>query len=160
MVPCRYVRYRSRSDGTPPNDRSKSPIDETKEKKLYPRATKGYGQGDQKLIDAGFIKVSYPKWMANVLVKKANEKWRCIDFTNLNKACLKNNYTLLRIDQLVNATVGHELLSFMDAFSGYNQIRTVPEDEKKTLSLLTRLFCYSMMTFGLKNVGATSAIGE
>ena len=77
----------------------------------------------QKLIVAKFIRqVYYPNWLANVvMVKKANGKWRmCVDFTDLNRACPKDSYSLPRIDQLVDSTVGHKLLSFMDAFSGYN----------------------------------------
>ena len=76
-----------------------------------------------KLLSAGFIQeVYYPDWLANVvLVKKANEKWRmCVDFTNLNKTCPKDNFPLQRIDQLVDSTAGHKLLTFIDAFSGYN----------------------------------------
>ena len=58
------------------------------------------------------------------MVKKANGKWRmCVDFTDLNKASPKDSYPLPRIDQLVDSTAGHQLLSFMDAFSGYNQIK-------------------------------------
>ena len=66
--------------------------------------------------------VYYPDWLANVvIVKKANGKWRmCVEFTDLNKACLKDSYPLPHIDQLVNSTTGHRLLSFMDAFPGYN----------------------------------------
>ena len=77
----------------------------------------------QKLTLAKFIReVYYPDWLANiVMVKKTNGK--CVDFTDLNKACPKDSYPLPRIDQLVNSTVGHRLLSFMDTFSGYNQIR-------------------------------------
>ena len=57
-------------------------------------------------------------------MKKANGKWRiCVDFTELNKACPKNSYPLPWIDQLVDSTTKHPLLSFMNAFSGYNQIR-------------------------------------
>ena len=77
----------------------------------------------QKLTTARFIReVYYPNWLANVvMVKKANGKWRmCIDFTDLNKAYPKDSYPLPRIDQLVDSTAGHQLLSFMDAFSGYN----------------------------------------
>ena len=77
----------------------------------------------QKLIAAKVIReVHYPGWLANVvMVKKANGKWRmCVDFTDLNKACPKDNYPLPRIDQLVDSTASHKLLSFMDAFSGYN----------------------------------------
>ena len=76
-----------------------------------------------KLLAAGFIReVYYLEWLANVvLVKKANGKWRmCVDFTNLNKACPKDSFHLPRIDQLVDSTTGHKLLTFMDAFLGYN----------------------------------------
>jgi len=63
------------------------------------------------------------------LVKKKNGKWRvCIDFTNFNEACPKDNYPLPKIDQLVEVTVGYELLNFMDAYSGYNQIKMHPPD--------------------------------
>ena len=69
--------------------------------------------------------VYYPDWLANmVIVKKANGKWRmCADFMNLNKACPKDSYPLSRVEVLVDSTAWHQLLSFMDAFSGYNQIR-------------------------------------
>ena len=69
--------------------------------------------------------VYYPGWLANVvMVKKANGKWRmCVNFTDLNKSCPKDSYPLPHIDQLVDSTVGHKLLNFMNAFSGYNQIR-------------------------------------
>ncbi|XP_074356057.1 uncharacterized protein LOC141695732 [Apium graveolens] len=78
-----------------------------------------------RLLEVGLIKESfYPEWLANpVLVKKLNGKWRtCVNFTDLNKACQKDSFPLSRIDQLVDATAGHALLSFMDAYSGYNQI--------------------------------------
>ena len=84
-----------------------------------------------KLLMAGFIrKVYYPDWLANIiLVKKANGKWRmCVDFTDLNKACPKDSFLLPRIDQLVDSTAGHKLLTFMDTFSGYNQIKMAEED--------------------------------
>ena len=77
----------------------------------------------QKLTLAKFIReVYYPDWLANVvMVKKANGKWRmCVDFTDLNKACPKDSYPLPHIDQLVDSMAGHRLLSFMDAFFGYN----------------------------------------
>ena len=84
-----------------------------------------------KLLTAGFIwEVYYPEWLANVvLVKKANGKWRmCVDFTDLNKACPKDSFPLPRIDQLVDSTTRHKLLTFMDTFSRYNQIRMAKED--------------------------------
>ena len=102
--------------------------------------------------------VYYPEWLANVvLVKKANGNWRmCVDFTGLNKACPKDNFPLPRIDQLVDSTAGHKLLTFMDAFSRYNQIRMVTEDQEKTAFITSKgLYCYKVMSFGLKNAGAT-----
>ena len=108
-------------------------------------------------MTAGFIReVYYPEWLANVvLVKKANGKWRmCVDFTDLNKACPKDNFPLPRIDQLVDSTAGQKLLTFMDAFSGYNQIKMAKEDQEKTAFITSQgLYCYKVMPFRLKNVG-------
>ena len=113
----------------------------------------------RKLLEASFIReVYYPDWLANVvMVKKPNGKWRmCIDFTDLNRACPKDSYPLPQIDTLVNSTARHELLSFMDAFSGYNQIRMKEEDQEKTSFVTSQgIFCYKVMSFGLKNAGAT-----
>uniref|UniRef100_A0A2N9HJR6 Uncharacterized protein n=1 Tax=Fagus sylvatica TaxID=28930 RepID=A0A2N9HJR6_FAGSY len=113
----------------------------------------------EKLLTAGFIReVFYPDWLANVvMVKKANGKWRmCVDFTDLNKACPKDSFPLPRIDQLVDSTAGHRLLTFMDAFSGYNQIMMDESDQEKTAFITSKgLFCYRVMPFGLKNAGAT-----
>jgi len=91
------------------------------------------------------------------MLKKANGKWRMfVDFTDLNKACPKDSYPLPRIDQLVDSTVGHQLLSFMDAFSGYNQIKMEEADQEKTSFITSQgLFFYKVIPFGLKNVGAT-----
>ncbi|XP_019053694.1 PREDICTED: uncharacterized protein LOC109114857 [Nelumbo nucifera] len=113
----------------------------------------------QKLLNAGFIReVHYPIWLSNVvMVKKANGKWRiCIDFTNLNRAYPKDSFPLSRIDHLVDTTTGYELLSFTDAFSGYNQIKMHPDDEENT-SFITEhgTYCYRVMPFGLKNARAT-----
>ena len=113
----------------------------------------------RKLLEVGFIReVYYPNWLANVvMVKKSNGKWRmCVDFTDLNKACPKDSYPLPRIDTLVNSTARHELLSFMDAFSSYNQIKMNEEDQEKTSFVTSQgLFCYMVMPFELKNAGAT-----
>ena len=110
-------------------------------------------------MSAGFIReVYYPDWLTNVvLIKKANGKWRmCVDFTDLNKACPKNNFLLLRIDQLVDSTEKHKLLTIMDAFLGYNQIKMAEEDQEKTTFIMSQgLYCYKVMPFELKNVGAT-----
>ncbi|CAL9000917.1 unnamed protein product, partial [Prunus brigantina] len=112
-----------------------------------------------KLKAIGFIReATYPVWLANsVMVRKAKGGWRmCQDYTDLNKACPKDSFPLPRIDQLVDATAGHELLSFMDAYSGYNQIFMDPADSEHTAFITDRgLYCYNVMPFGLKNAGAT-----
>ena len=91
------------------------------------------------------------------MVKKANGKWRmCVDFTDLNKACPKDSYPLPWINTLVDSTARNQLLSFMDAFSGYNQIKMKEADQEKTSFVTSQgLFCYKVMPFGLKNAGAT-----
>ena len=113
----------------------------------------------RKLLEAGFIReVYYLDWLANVvMVKKSNGKWRmCVDFTNLNRACPKDSYPLPRIDTLVDSTARHELLSFTDAFSGYNQIKMNEEDQDKTSFITSQgLFFYKVMPFELKNAWAT-----
>ncbi|KAL2251529.1 UNVERIFIED_CONTAM: Retrovirus-related Pol polyprotein from transposon [Sesamum indicum] len=112
-----------------------------------------------KLLEAKHIRpVQYPEWLANVvLVPKPNGKWcLCIDFTNLNKACPKDPFPLPRIDLLVDSTSGCEMLSFLDAYQGYNQISLAPEDQEKTSFVTDQgIFCYNVMPFGLKNAGAT-----
>ena len=112
-----------------------------------------------KLLQAGAIReVEYPEWLANVvLVKKANDKWRLyINFTDINRASQKDSFPLPRIDLIVDAIAGHELLSFMDAFSGYNHINMDPDDQEKTSFFTGQgTYCYRVMPFGLKNAGAT-----
>ena len=84
-----------------------------------------------KLKQAGAIKeVFYPKWLANtIVVKKKSGKWRvCVDFTDLNKTCSKDPFPMPKIDQLVDATVGHPRMSFLDAFQGYHQIPLALDD--------------------------------
>ena len=112
-----------------------------------------------KLLQAQAIReVDYLDWLANVvLVKKANGKLRlCIDFTDVNRASSKDSFPLPRIDLIVDATAGNELFSFMDAFSGYNQIRMDPNDQEKTSFVTGQgTYYYQVMPFGLKNAGAT-----
>ena len=129
-----------------------------KKRVFAPKRDNAIKEEVQKLMAAKFIReVYHPDWLANVvMVKKANGKWRmCVDFTNLNKACPKDSYPLPRINQLVDSTAGHKLLSFMDAFSGYNQIKMDEADqEKKSFVISQGLFCYEVMPFELKNAGA------
>ena len=80
----------------------------------------------------------------------------CIDYTNLNKACPKDSYPMPNIDQLVDNSAGFQLLSFMDAYSGYNQIAMHPDDQEKTAFMTDKAnYYYNVMPFGLKNAGAT-----
>ena len=80
----------------------------------------------------------------------------CVDFKDLNKASPKYDFPLPHIDILVDNIAGHALLSFMDGFSGYNQIKMAPKDMEK-ISFINPwgTYCYKVMPFGLKNVGAT-----
>ncbi|CAA0810440.1 Unknown protein, partial [Striga hermonthica] len=139
-------------------DRTVRPVVQ-KRRKLGPDRQKALEEEVKKLVDNKFIKeAKYPTWVSNpVLVKKSNGLWRlCIDFSDLNKACPKDSYPLPHIDYMVDATSGHELMSFMDAYSGYNQIPMDPEDSEHTSFYSARgLYCYTMMPFGLKNTGAT-----
>ena len=130
-----------------------------KRRSFVPERQKVINEEVGKLLQAGaIIEVEYPEWLANVvLVKKANGKWRLyIDFTDVNKACPKDSFPLPRIDLIVDTTAGHELLKFMDALSGYNQISMDPDDQEKTSFVTAQgTYCYRVMPFGLKNAGAT-----
>ena len=101
---------------------------------------------------------NYPKWLANVVpVPKKDGKVRmCVDFRDLNKASLKDDFLLPHIGILVDNIVGHALLSFVDGFLGYNLIKMALEDMEKT-SFITPwgTYCYKVMPFGLKNADAT-----
>ncbi|XP_020230413.1 uncharacterized protein LOC109811165 [Cajanus cajan] len=130
-----------------------------KRRKFGEDKRKAIRQEVEKLLSASHIReIQYPTWLANVvMVKKSNGKWRmCVDFTDLNKVCPKDSYPLPNIDCLVDGALGYKLLSFLDAYSGYNQIRMHPCDEEKT-SFIADIanYCYKVMPFGLKNAGAT-----
>ena len=73
----------------------------------------------------------------------------CVDFTDLNQVCPKDSFPLPRIDQLVDSTARHKLLTFMDAFSDYNQIQMAVEDQEKTAFVTSQgLYYYRVMPFG------------
>jgi hypothetical protein len=136
----------------------KTPVNHTLEqcdmlKRFYGRAAAKDGEAMRKLLEAGFIKeVFHPTSLANpVLVKKKNGKWQmCVDYTSLNKACPKVPIPLPRIDQIVDSTAGCELLCFLDAYSGYHQIKMKESDQLAT-SFITPfgMYCYVTMPFGL-----------
>ena len=92
-----------------------------------------------------------------MVVPKKGNKWRvCVDYTDLNDACQKDNFPLPLIDLIMDASAGHSMLSFLNAFSGYHQIPMHPPDAEKTSFITPHgLYCYNVMPFGLKNVGAT-----
>ena len=111
-------------------DPERKPIQQ-KRRAFAPKRDQAIVEEVTKLLTTGFIReVYYPDWLSNVvLVKKANGKWRmCVDFTDLNKACPKDSFPLPRIDQLMDSTAGHKLLTFMDAFLGYKLIKMDEED--------------------------------
>ena len=79
-----------------------------------------------------------------------------MDYTDLKEACPKDSFPLPRINQIVDASAGHGMLSFLNAFLGYHQIPIHPPDAEKTTFIIPHgLFCYNVMSFGLKNVEAT-----
>jgi hypothetical protein len=111
-----------------------------------------------RLLKASFVwEVPFLEWLANpVMVRKPNGTWwMCKDYTDLNKACPKDEYPLPRIDQIVDSTSRWELLCFPDAYSGYHQISMCIDDEEKTAFVTPfGVYCYIKMPFGLKNVGS------
>src|SRR3954470_15950016 len=113
----------------------------------------------QKQLDAGFLITSeYPQWLANIVpVPKKDGKVRmCVDYRDMNRASPKDDFPLPHIDVLVDNTAQYSVFSFMDGFSGYNQIKMAPEDmTKTTFTTPWGTFCYKVMPFGLKNAGAT-----
>ena len=85
----------------------------------------------ERLLEANAIReVQFPEWLLNTVCTKQKEgKWRvCVDFTDLNKACPKDDFPLPKVDQLVDATVGHQRMTFLDAWVGYHQIPLHPSD--------------------------------
>lgn len=110
-----------------------------KMKRLAPEKNQAINEDVDQLMENKMIQdVQYPGWLANaIVVKKKNGKNRVpIDFTDLNDACSNDSFPLLINDQLVDATIGHEVMSFLDAFSRYNQILMHLSDYEKT-SLMT-----------------------
>src|SRR3989337_533845 len=120
---------------------------------------KAIGEEVAQLRAAKFIvEVFHPEWLANpVLILKKNETWRmCVDYTDLNKACPIDPFALPRIDQIIDATVGCEHLCFLDAYTGYHQIKMAVKDQEKTSFIRPfGAFCYVSMPFGLQSAQAT-----
>ena len=113
----------------------------------------------QKLLAAGLIKpIQHPRWLSNIVpIKKKNRHIRCcVDFRNFNRAYPKDEFPLSNMDLLIYSAVGSAMFSFMDGFSGYNQIKIAPRDaEKTTFRTSMGNFYYTVMPFGLKNASVT-----
>ncbi|PNX98241.1 retrotransposon-related protein [Trifolium pratense] len=128
-------------------------------RKQSPEKAEAAEKAVKDLIEANFMSdAKYSTWLSNVvLVKKSNGKWRmCVDYTDFNRACPKDAYLLPSIDKPVDNSSGFKLLSFMDAYSGYNQIPMAEADKQKTAFMTeSGNYYYNVMPFGLKNAGAT-----
>ena len=120
---------------------------------------KAIGEEGARLLAAGFIvEVFHPEWLANlVLVLKKDGTWRmCVDYTDLNKACPADPFALPCIDQIIDATRGCDCLCFLDAYSGYHQIKMAVKDQKKTTFITPfGAFYYVSMPLGLKSAQST-----
>ena len=105
---------------------------------------KAIGAEVARLLAAKFIhEIYHSEWLANVVIvpKKDDSRRMCIDFKHINRACPKDHFPLPRIDQIVDSTAGCERLSFLDAYSGYHQIRLYGPDEIKT-AFITPFGCF------------------
>ena len=113
----------------------------------------------KKLFNAKIIvTLRFSKWVANLVpVRKKNGEIRlCIDFRKINQVSLKDNYPFPQMEHILQKVVGSERISTMDGFSGYNQIKVLPEDQEKTaFTILWGNFIYAKMPFSLMNVVTT-----
>nr|GEX88902.1 reverse transcriptase domain-containing protein [Tanacetum cinerariifolium] len=141
------------------NVREGCPPVRQKKRGQAPERTKAIQTEVKKLVEVKIMReVYYHDWLSNpVLVKKHEGSWRmCVDFTDLNKACPHDCYPLPKIDWKVESLYGYPFKCFLDAYKGYHQIKMVATDEEKTTFHTGHgVYCYTKMTFGLKNAGAT-----
>ena len=128
-------------------------------RKMHPKVALLVKAELERMLAAKVIRpIDYSEWISNMVpvTKPSGDIRICTDFRDLNKACPKDDFPLPNIDMIVDLTAGYEILSLMDGFSGYNQIKIVEEDQHKTtFTTPWGTFCYTMMPFGLKNAGAT-----
>ena len=134
------------------------PIKQQQQQRLRPEIIEAIESEVKRLMDSSFIKEEqYPDWVVNIVpVPKKNGKFRiCIDYRDLNASCLKEEFALSITDVMTDDTCDFERMSFMDGFSGYNQIKMYPEDEKHTFFRTpVGIYCYTVMPFSLQNAGA------
>ncbi|GJW64192.1 reverse transcriptase domain-containing protein [Tanacetum coccineum] len=135
-----------------------SPVRQKKRGQALERA-KAIQTEVQKLIVAGIMReVYYHEWLSNpVMVKKHDgSRQMCVDFTDLNKACLQDCYPLPEIDSKVKSLCGYPFKCFLDAYKGYHQIQMAESDEEKMAFHTSQgVYCYTKTPFGLKSAGAT-----
>src|SRR5215217_928455 len=141
-------------------DPTAKPVQQSMRRFSVPKR-RAIGEEINRLRKAGFIReLKESEWVANPVMvpKKDTTALRmCIDYTGLNKHCPKDHFPLPRIDQIVDSTAGCDRLSFLDAYSGYNQIKLKKEDQELTAFITPHgVLCYNVMTFGLKNAGLTN----
>ncbi|RDY00388.1 hypothetical protein CR513_16434, partial [Mucuna pruriens] len=156
LVTSRHARDRPQIHMPPSTDSLKLQAIRSTAEEVRRRAVR---EETKKLLTVSFIReIQYSIWFENVvMVKKASGKWcMCTDYMDLNKACPKDLYPLSSIDLLVDRASSSALLSFMDAYLGYNQIKMHPQDKAK-MAFITDAgaYCYKVMPFRLKNAGPT-----
>jgi hypothetical protein len=127
---------------------------------FHRRPTGCHREETRQTTRAGFIReVFHPKWLANpfLVLKKNSNEWRmCVDYTNLDKHYPKDPFGLPRIDQVIDSTAGCDLLCFLDCYSVYHQIAIKEEDQENTVFITPfGAYCYTTVSFGLQNAGAT-----
>ena len=128
-------------------------------RQIHPRKVAAIKAEVENLLKAGFI---YPiplrDWVSNIVPVNKNQGTIriCIDYRDINLACPKDNYPTPYIDQIIDDYADSEIFSFMDGFSGYNQINILPADQPKmAFTCPWGTFSYCKLPFGLKNAGAT-----
>ncbi|CAL2231420.1 unnamed protein product [Prunus armeniaca] len=135
------------------------PPHQQRQRRFVPERNQIISDEVDRLLEVRFIRnVWFRTWISNVVVMaKKKGKWLvCVDYINLNKACPKDCYPLPKIDQMVDSRGGYELLTFLNAYSGYNQIPMAIEDQEKTTFITEHgLYCYMVMPFDLKNASST-----
>ena len=128
-------------------------------RQVHPKKATAIKAEVEKLLHAGFIyTVPLTDWVSNIvpMMKKQGTIRVCVNYRDVNQACPKDNYPTPFIDQIIDECAGCEIFSFMDGFSGYNQINIHPQDQSKTAFICPwGTFAYQKLPFGLKNSGAT-----
>jgi hypothetical protein len=133
-------------------------------RQVHPKKAAAIKAEVEKLLHAGFIyPVPLTDWVSNIVpvMKKQGTIRVCVDYRDVNQACPKDNYPTPFIDQIIDECAGCEIFSFMDGFSGYNQINIRPQDQSKTAFICPwGTFAYRKLPFGLKNAGANISEGN